>query len=93
VRGFRISAAFRATFQSVVFKGARMTGDTQQPDDDRIFSGENQIQRQQQQQQKQRQQNRSSSAAPDRELPEKQHQSKHNPVSEASQLGMFNSEQ
>jgi hypothetical protein len=74
-----------------------MTGDTQQPDDDRIFSGENQIQRQQQQQQqqqqKQRQQHRSSSAAPDRELPEKQHQSKHNPVSEASQLGMFNSDQ
>jgi hypothetical protein len=68
-----------------------MTGDTQQPDDDRIFSGETQIQRQQQQ--KQRQQHRSSSAAPDKELPEKQHQSKHNPVSQASQLGMFNSDQ
>ena len=65
-----------------------MTGDTQQPDDDRIFSGQDQIQRQQQQ--KQRQQHRSSSAAPDKELPEKQHQSKHNPVSQASQLGMFN---
>ena len=52
------------------------------------FPGDNQLQRQQlqkQRQQQQEQQQQHPHFALGRELEEKQHQSKHNPISEASQ--------
>ena len=51
---------------------------------------QNQLQRQQHQKQRQQQQQQlqqHSYGAPGRALPEKQHQSKHNPVSKAAQNG------
>jgi hypothetical protein len=70
-----------------------MTLDTQQHDH-RISSGGYQIQRKQyQKQREQQQQHEDSYAAPGREIPEKQHQSKHNPISESGQLGLHSCDQ
>jgi hypothetical protein len=70
-----------------------MTHDTQQRDG-RISSGEHQIQRRQHQKQReQQQQQQVSYLAPGGKLPEKEHQSKHNPVSEASQIGFHSCDQ
>jgi hypothetical protein len=70
-----------------------MTDDTQQRDG-RISSGEHQIQRRQHKKQReQQQQQQVPYLAPGGRLPENQHQSKHNPVSEASQIGFHNCDQ
>ena len=49
--------------------------------------------RQYQKQHEQQQQQRRPLVTPTRELPEKQHQAKHNPISEALQLGSPSSDQ
>ena len=53
---------------------------------------QNQLQRQQRQQQQQRQQEHPY-LAPGRALPEKQHQSKHNPISESVQFDSHSCDQ
>jgi hypothetical protein len=70
-----------------------MTHDTQQRHD-RISSGEHQIQQRQHQKQRQlQQQQQVPCSAPDGKLPEKEHQSKHNPVSVASKSGLHSCDQ
>jgi hypothetical protein len=69
-----------------------MTRETQQRDT-RISSGEQIRRRQHQKQREQQQQRQVPYFAPGRELPEKQHQSKHNPVAEAAQIGLHTCDQ
>jgi hypothetical protein len=58
------------------------------------MTAEYQIQQRQQQKQRQQQQEQQSTySAPGRALPEKQHQSKHNPISESPPIGVHSCEQ
>jgi hypothetical protein len=79
-----VHAAFGYT--QFCMKGNVMTDDTEQRNT--LLNG-NQLQRQQYQKQRQRQQQEGQqdpSVAPSRDLPEKQHQSLHNRISEDSQV-------
>jgi transcription initiation factor TFIID subunit TAF12 len=85
----QIFGAFKLCFNQLCSAEGVMIHDTGQPDGQQVQRRQHQKQRQQQQQQQQEH----PYVAPGSALPEKEHQSKHKPISESAQFDSHSCDQ